>query len=120
LESFAGQLDAYTKPVLILTAVSALFLNGLFGPVVEELYFRGFLLPRMACRGRWAPFVHTVLFSLYHFFTPWQNPLRIAALTPMSYAVWWKKNIYIGIIVHCVMNLSGSLMLTLMILKQMG
>jgi len=30
-----------------------------------------------------------VLFSLYHFFTPWQNVGRILGLLPMVYAVWW-------------------------------
>ena len=81
---------------------SALFLvliNGIFGPIVEELYFRGYLLPRISQLRGWAPLFNSVLFSIYHFFSPWQNPLRILAFTPVFYACW-KKNIYV--IVHCL------------------
>ena len=65
----------------------------------------------------WAPLFNTVLFSIYHFFTPWQNPLRILAFTPVFYAVWWKKNIYIGIIVHCLVNLLGSAAVLILIIR---
>jgi hypothetical protein len=44
-------------------------LNGVIGPVVEELYFRGFLLPRMEGLGRWAPLVNVTL-SRSVFFGP--------------------------------------------------
>ncbi len=115
-ETFIDQLDQYSKSVLILSSILGILLNGLLGPVVEELYFRGFLLPRMSRFGRSAPLLHGVLFSLYHFFTPWQNLLRAAVFIPISYGVWWKKNIYSGIIVHCVMNLFGSIMMLAAIL----
>ena len=29
---------------------------------------------------------------------------RILGVLPMVYAVMWKKNIYLGIFVHCLMN----------------
>ena len=96
--------------LLWLTIGLGFLLNGLLGPIVEELYFRGFLLPRMNILGKWAPFINTVLFSAYHFFSPWQNITRIIALTPYVYAVWAKKNIFIGIIVHCTVNTIGMIM----------
>ena len=83
--------------------------NGVLGPVVEELYFRGYLLPRLERFGRWAPLLNVVLFSLYHFWTPWQFFSRIVVLVPMVYAVWWKRNIYLGIITHSVLNIIGLL-----------
>ena len=46
--------------------------------MVEEMFFRGYLLPRISRLGAWAPLVNTVLFSLYHLFTPWLNVGRIA------------------------------------------
>lgn len=116
-ETFVNHLDQYAKSVLIITSIVGILLNGLFGPIVEELYFRGFLLPRISRFGRWAPLLHTVLFALYHFFTPWQNLLRILAFLPISYSVWWKKNIYLGMIVHCLMNLIGSIMMLVAILN---
>jgi 2-oxoacid dehydrogenases acyltransferase (catalytic domain)/Type II CAAX prenyl endopeptidase Rce1-like len=35
--------------------VIALAFNGVAGPITEELYFRGHLLPRLERYGRWAP-----------------------------------------------------------------
>lgn len=117
LASLVSQANQYSKSLLVVSAVFGVFFNGIFGPIVEELYFRGYLLPRLSWLGKWAPFLNTALFSFYHFFTPWQNPLRIIALTPVFYTVWWRKNIYLGIIVHCLMNLAGSFMLMVTILR---
>ena len=103
------QLDQYSKSALLLTAIVGLVFNGVAGPVVEELYFRGYLLPRLSRLKGWAPLLNILLFSLYHFFTPWENLIRIFAITPLIYAVWWKKNIYLGMIVHCAGNLVGSI-----------
>lgn len=109
----AGSME---KGLLTLTIILNLLLNGLFGPLVEELYFRGFLLPRMGILGKAAPLANTVLFSLYHFFTPWENITRITAMIPFTYVVWYKKNIRIGMVVHCTLNiLSGISMIVMMI-----
>jgi membrane protease YdiL (CAAX protease family) len=87
-------------------------------PIVEELYFRGFLLPRMTWMGKAAPVVNTLLFALYHFWTPWQVITRVLALVPTVYIVNTKRNIYIGIMVHCLMNIVGdALGVLLLVLK---
>ena len=75
--------------------------NGIAGPVVEELYFRGYLLPRMPWSQGWTPLINALLFSLYHFFSPWQNITRIVAFIPLVYAVSWKRNIYLSLFTHC-------------------
>jgi membrane protease YdiL (CAAX protease family) len=103
------QLAQYSRSALLVTAILNLILNGIAGPVVEELYFRGYLLPRLSRLKGWAPLINVLLFSLYHFFTPWQNPVRIIALVPMVYAGWWKRNIYLGMIVHCAGNTFGAI-----------
>ena len=90
---------------MTLTIVMSFLFNGLLGPFTEEIYFRGFLLPRMNKLGKAAPFVNVALFSLYHFFTPWENISRILALTPIAYIVWYKKDIRIAIWFHCTLNL---------------
>ncbi len=99
----------YSQPVLMVTFVLALALNGIAGPVVEELYFRGYLLPRMEYLTGWAPLVNAVLFSLYHFFAPWQNITKIVALIPMTYTVRWKKNIYLSMLAHSLRNVNDIL-----------
>ena len=76
-DAFVGRLGEYDKAILVITALMGVALNGLAGPIVEEIYFRGYLLPRIPQRaGAWAPFLNSCLFSLYHFFTPWQIQLR--------------------------------------------
>jgi hypothetical protein len=104
LRSGAGA--GYAKPVL-LAFWGFYFVCNISGAFIEELYFRGFLLPRLARLGFWAPLLNTVLFSFYHFFTPEANISRILLLLPMVYAVWWKRNINIGILLHCAGNAVG-------------
>jgi membrane protease YdiL (CAAX protease family) len=82
---------------------------------VEELYFRGYLLPRIPASKQWAPLINVLLFSLYHFFSPWQNVTRIVALIPFVYAVAWKRNIRIGMWAHCLMNTLGMIPLLVLL-----
>ena len=100
---FAEDFTRYSTAVLLITWTSG-SRDGIAGPVVEEMYFRGYLLPRISRLGAWAPLVNTVLFSLYHFFTPWLNVGRIIGLLPMVYAAWWKKSIYVSMAVHVLGN----------------
>ena len=89
----------------------------ILAPIVEELYFRGYLLPRMESYAKkWAPLVTTVLFSVYHFFSPWENPIRIIGTLPLFYLVWKKKNIRFGIIVHVLLNTFGGIMMLVSVL----
>jgi membrane protease YdiL (CAAX protease family) len=108
---FAEDFAQYSAAVLLITWVFGFIANGIVGPLVEELYFRGYLLPRISRFGAWAPLLNTVLFSLYHFFTPWANVGRIVALLPMVYAAWWRRNIYISMAVHVLWNVGGMLLL---------
>lgn len=111
-------LQQYSRPALLITAILGLVLNGFAGPLVEELYFRGYLLPRLSRLKGWAPLLNILLFSLYHFFSPWENLVRIFAIAPMIYTAWWKRNVYIGMIVHCAGNLVGSTIMLVMVLGQ--
>lgn len=95
---FGGDFSQYSRPTLLITFIMLLFITGIVAPIVEELYFRGYLLPRLSRLKGLAPLVNILLFSLYHFFTPWQNITRIVALLPLGYITWWKRNIYVGMI----------------------
>jgi membrane protease YdiL (CAAX protease family) len=101
----------YTHAALIVTLIVGLVLNGIAGPLVEELYFRGYLLPQLARFGRWAPLINVVLFSLYHFWSPWQFVSRVAVVLSWAYIAWWKRNITVGIMSHCLLNFIGTLVL---------
>jgi membrane protease YdiL (CAAX protease family) len=101
----------YPTSALVVTWVFGLVVNGVTGPVVEEVYFRGYLLPRISRFGAWAPLINTVFFSIYHFFTPWQNVGRIVGLLPMVYAAWWKRSIYVSMGAHALGNVSAMLLM---------
>lgn len=108
--------SVYQREAILVTALCALILNGLVGPIVEELYFRGHLLPHISRFGGWAPLLNVILFSLYHFWTPWMFFSRVVLLLPMVYVVWWKRNIYLGMIAHCLLNLIGTTVLFVQLL----
>lgn len=96
--------DTPATGLLVIGFAIALALNGVLGPVAEELYFRGHLLPRIDRLGRAAPVLNTVLFSLYHFWSPWQNLARIVGLLPWIYVVWRKRSVQLSIAVHVTAN----------------
>jgi len=101
----ADHVAGYSRTAWITTLAAYLVLNGVIGPVVEELYFRGYLLPRMQYLGRWAPLVNVTLFSLYHLWSPWQLMSRIIGFAPTVYAVSRWRNVQLGVVVHCMLNI---------------
>lgn len=101
-------IPTYSSNAWLITLAAYFALNVVAGPITEELYFRGYLLPRIDRFGRWAPLINTTLFSLYHFWSPWQILARIVGVGPYVYAVWWKRNIYLGMAVHVSLNLIAT------------
>ena len=112
--------DRYTRTAWTITLFAYFILNVIAGPIVEEFYFRGYLLPRMARYGRWAPLLNVTLFSLYHFWSPWQFLSRVAGVTPLAYAVWWKRNIYLGMVVHMALNAIGTVAVIALVFARLG
>lgn len=98
-------IKSYPRKMLIVTCVIYFIMNGFIAPITEELYFRGYLTARLQEFGKAAPAIVTVLFSLYHFWLPFQNLFRICIFLPVSYFVWKKKNIYIAMVFHCTCNI---------------
>ena len=103
-------LAEYPRSGLVVTLLLALALFGVVAPVVEELYFRGYLLPRLSRLGGWAPVLNVALFALYHLWTPWQAATRIISILPAAYVVQRTKNIYTYMWVHCALNTVGTLL----------
>lgn len=75
--------DGYSCNVLLVTYTLVGILGVVVGLITEELYFRGYLLPRMGYAGRWAPLLHGFLFAVYHFWTPWMIPTRTLGTLPL-------------------------------------
>ena len=98
-------LKAYSEPMLILTCIYYGVFNVLIGPVTEELFFRGYLTSHYEKQSSFTPVLIAILFSIYHFWLPFNNVFRILAFAPVAYVAYKKKNFYISICFHCFCNL---------------
>lgn len=95
----------YSRDKLIQTYALHFVFIIFVAPTVEEWYFRGFLLPRMPEDLGWSgPVVHSLLFALYHLWSPWMVLARTLGLLPLIYIVRWKKNLGLGIVAHWLIN----------------
>jgi len=108
----------FSRSVLIIVFSARLLLDGFLLPVVEELYFRGYLLPRMSRLGWAAPFLNSALFSLYHFWQPYNLPTLFAVSLPMVIAVWKTKNVRVGIYTHILLNTIGGVLALMTVLHR--
>jgi len=97
----SGLNGSYSKTALLVTYSIFVIFGVIVGPAVEELYFRGYLLPRIPVK--YSELFHSLLFAAYHIWTPWMGITRIIGMMPLIFAVK-KKNIYIGIIAHILLN----------------
>ncbi|WP_112135343.1 CPBP family intramembrane glutamic endopeptidase [Glycomyces dulcitolivorans] len=98
--SGTSYLDSYDKDLVLITLLFCGPFTGFLLPLIEEYYFRGFLLSRLPQLGRWAPLFNTVLFSIYHFWAIWTVPSKIIFLLPGVWFVWGKKDIRASIWMH--------------------
>jgi membrane protease YdiL (CAAX protease family) len=106
VQSLAG----YSHDKIKITLVLNLLLNGIIAPYAEEIYFRGYLLPRMNTWGKYAFAVNAVLFSLYHFWQPYVYLTLMLSLLPMTYLVNKTRDIRLGILTHSLLNIIGAIL----------
>ena len=99
-----SQYQAYAKNMLIIVFTFQLFLTGIILPWTEELYFRGFLLPRISRFGIWSPLFGGLLFGLYHCWQPFGFVSVFLLGTLLGTIVWWQRDIRLSISLHIVAN----------------
>jgi hypothetical protein len=97
-------MSLFNRNTLIVTIIINFFIITLIYPVIEELYFRGFLLARMKWMGKYSVILNVVLFAFYHFWTPWLIVARILAFLPLFYIVYKKDSLKLAISVHCLVS----------------
>ncbi len=73
--------------------------------MLEELYFRGYLMPRLSRFGWWAPVISTALFAVYHLDVPWAIPSVFVSFLPIALVTYWKKSLYLALVLHGLVNL---------------
>ncbi len=100
--NFDQDLSQFSKYYIIIAILVSFFIMTLIAPIIEELYFRGFLLARMKWMGKYSVLFNVVLFSVYHFYTPWLIMTKIATMLPLYYFVYKKDSLKLGIAVHCL------------------
>ena len=116
-ELFAWLPDWYFNPahgttdlgMLAKLFLIGIIIDGLIAPTMEEIFFRGYLLPRMEFLGGWAPIINGAFFGLYHFWQPHNLIALVVVGIILSFVVWKTKNVYLGIALHCSINILGAL-----------
>jgi len=96
--------------VLLIVLGTNFLLNGFVTPMVEELYFREHLLPRMPVAGWMAIVVNAALFSIQHFWQPelyllvfLLQVINITALTRL-------RDLRLPILLHSLLNIAGAVL----------
>ena len=99
-----SQYLAYAKNILVTTFVFQLVLTGIVLPWIEELYFRGYLLPRISRYKWWTPIIGGLFFGLYHSWQPFGFLTVFVLGAALSYIVMWKRDIRLSIGLHVFAN----------------
>lgn len=108
---------SFSHSTRVVTCVYYCIFNIIVGPVTEELFFRGYLTSHYKKQNSFTPILIAILFSIYHFWLPFNNIFRVLAFAPIAYVAYKKKNIYISIGSHCLCNLFTSLSFVLEIMR---
>src|SRR5262249_49078928 len=98
------------RALVLLALILQVVIDGVLAPVTEEVYFRGYLLPRMGYLGGWAPVVNALLFAGQHFWQPHNVVMIFLHSLVLTYVVWWKRNIYIAMLLHGSANTIGAVL----------
>jgi hypothetical protein len=99
----------FSKVVLVSTLLATLAIDGVINPTVEELYFRGYLLPRLPVAGLTAIPVSAALFALQHYWQPWNWLLIFGLELIVTALVVRLRCVRLGIVLHTMANSLGIL-----------
>jgi len=87
-------------------AIALIFTGGIIAPIVEEVYFRGFLFSAFKSKFNWkyAALISSIIFSFSHILPTSLLPIFVLGL---AFAVIYQKtnSIYPSVIIHSANNL---------------
>lgn len=110
----AVEIDA-SDSQLTITILSLLVFGNILGPLVEELYFRGYLLYRTPGAAIPRSLLNAFLFAVYHFWSPWDIVARTLAVAPYAYVTLKTDNVWIAITAHIAVNMLASFPILMML-----
>jgi hypothetical protein len=99
-----NDLALVNRRLLLPLLVAQLLIDGIINPIVEERYFRGFLLSQLVEWGFAAPVANTLFFAIAHFWQPYNYVSIFLFVLPLTLFTWWRKNYYAQAFVHCFAN----------------
>ncbi|MEE8436178.1 MAG: CPBP family intramembrane glutamic endopeptidase [bacterium] len=103
----AGRFDLI--PLIALT----LFLNIL----AEDIYFRAWMLPKMARHGGLGWVANGVLFAAYHTFQLWMFPMILGVTLCMAYLVYKTRSIWPSFALHAAINALSLMGIVVLIMR---
>lgn len=115
LESGPEAFSDMSRAGLVLAWALSGFVGITIGGVTQELYHRGFLLPRSAHLGWPAVPLNAGLFAVGHFVAPWGWPFFFLGASLWGAAVYRWRSIQLGLAGHLGMLTLGWLMMTAMV-----
>ncbi len=86
--------------LLLFVMAIALLLNIL----AEEIYFRGWLLPKMQGLGKWGWLLNALFFTLYHSLQLWLFPVIFVMSIATTFTVYKTKSILPAFTIHLIAN----------------
>ena len=92
--------------LIVLIMSFCLLLNIL----AEEIYFRGWLLPKMQNLGKWSWIINGLLFALYHSFQLWLFPMILVLSLATTLTLYISKSILPALLTHIVANFLLSIL----------
>ena len=115
--SLTTSIDSYEQSRLMITVLAGIPILGFLGPITEEYYFRGYLLPRIRGGSGRSTLTSAILFSIYHVWQPSQLPYRIFLMVPWTRIVNRKRSLRLSIAIHVFIGTSSMVsMIPLIIL----
>jgi membrane protease YdiL (CAAX protease family) len=102
--------DAFPAPTMVAVLLCTLLVDGLIRPVVEELYFRAYLFPRLPVRGGLAVVLSAALFSAQHYWRPEQFVVILVAQLVLTAVTVRLDSVRVSIALRCLANSLGILL----------
>lgn len=95
-----GGVADMSREMLIALAALGLVSATVVGGVTQELFARGFLLPRTAHLGPTAPALNAAAFAMLHLAAPWSWPVFFLVSLPWAITVYRTRSVGLGIAGH--------------------
>jgi hypothetical protein len=113
----AGGFEGISRNTLLTIWILGLVSATLLGGATQELFARGFLLPRTAHLGHGAPVLNAAAFAVLHLVSPWSWPVFFLVSLPWAFAVFRTRSIQLGLVGHVGMLVIMWLGMTAMLFR---